>query len=330
MTFNGKVWLLGGYTNDVWSSSNGLDWARATNVAPWNARSYFGAVALNGKMWVMGGQAHPGLNFNDVWSSTDGVAWTRVTNNAPWGVRAGFGAVAFNGQMWVLGGDNSRASFNDVWSSSDGLNWTRMTNAAPWAARTGLGVVVLNSKMWVMGGQNYNTSPNLFNDVWSSSDGANWTQVTAAAGWSARCDFAAVALHGQICVIDGFYSCHDVWASGDGVTWTCLAKPAPWTARYDCQALDLNGQLWLLGGYCFSAFTNDVWVTTPALAITQAGGSVTVSWPYPSTDFNLEHNPGLAATGWTSIDSSPVQAGSQWQFSVSAPAGLGFYRLHYQ
>ncbi|MGK4277507.1 hypothetical protein, partial [Escherichia coli] len=83
MAFNGQMWVLGGDTrapyngtgptNDVWSSSNGVTWACLTNAAPWSARSFFGAVAFNGQMWVMGGL---GMAGNDVWSSSDGVNWT--------------------------------------------------------------------------------------------------------------------------------------------------------------------------------------------------------------------------------------------------------------
>ena len=38
----------------------GGSWSQATNAAPWGGRDSFGAVALNGQMWVMGGNTGNG------------------------------------------------------------------------------------------------------------------------------------------------------------------------------------------------------------------------------------------------------------------------------
>jgi hypothetical protein len=262
VALNGQIWVLGGFsffamgpTNDVWSSSNGVSWTCLTNTAPWSARGGFGAVAFNGQMWVLGGSASASVT-NDVWSSSDGVTWTCVTNAAPWTARSGFGAVALNGQMWVLGG-----ATNDVWSSSDGLTWTCVTNAAPWSPRSGFGAVACNGRLWVLGGSTDLYGMALVNDVWSSSDGLNWTQVTAGAQWAARSGLQVLALNGQITVLGGAAGGtldNDVWSSSDGATWTCVASAAQWSARSVGGAVVLNGQMWLLGGQGPGA-ASDVW-----------------------------------------------------------------------
>src|SRR5579862_942014 len=55
-----------------------------------------------------------------------------------------------------------------------GTNWAQVTPAAPWAPRYVHAALVFNGRMWVLGG---NQGGSYFNDVWSSSDGTNWTQV---------------------------------------------------------------------------------------------------------------------------------------------------------
>jgi len=52
--------------NDVWYSSNGINWTRATPVASWSGRAYHTSVVYDNNIWVMGG--YVGSNrWNDVW-----------------------------------------------------------------------------------------------------------------------------------------------------------------------------------------------------------------------------------------------------------------------
>jgi hypothetical protein len=133
--------------------------------------------------------------------------------------------------------------------------------------------------MWVLGGGTDDGSH--FNDVWSSPDGTNWTEVTAAAPWSIRDSFGGGMLNGRMWVFGGYsgYSnstVNDVWSSSDGTNWTEVTAAAPWGARGYFTAVVFNGQMWVLGGsvYWNSAFTNDVWSTTGA--ITTATNNVPV------------------------------------------------------
>jgi hypothetical protein len=70
---------------------------------------------------------------------------------------------------------------------------------------------VFNGQIWVLGGW----GGSYFNDVWSSSDGTNWTQVTPVASWGARSQFPAVVFNGQIWVLGGYNGgiLNDVWSS---------------------------------------------------------------------------------------------------------------------
>jgi len=269
-TFSNAALTAAGFAPSI--TVLGTSWTEATNAASWSGRYSFGAVPLNGQLWVLGGNNGSG-SLNDVWSSSNGVTWTEATNAAPWGARYDFGAVPLNGQLWVLGGFNGGSYFNDVWSSSDGVNWTEATNSAPWSARTQLGAVSFNGQLWVMGGY---ANSGYLSDVWSSSNGVNWTEVTNAAPWNARSSFGAVAFNSQMWVLGGHYNNYvnfnDVWSSSNGLTWTEATNSAPWSARTGLGAVPLNGQLWVLGGGNGHPNNNvgDVWSSSDGMNWTEA------------------------------------------------------------
>ena len=61
-----------------------------------------------------------------------------------------------------------------------GINWTAATKDADWTDRMEHASVVFDGNMWVIGGtigEGPPTIPPLLNDVWNSSDGANWTKL---------------------------------------------------------------------------------------------------------------------------------------------------------
>jgi hypothetical protein len=140
VVFNNKIWVMGGQTednesgdymplNDIWSSTDGLNWTKELEHAPWAARSMHTATVFNNKIWVMGG------GFNDVWSSVDGIHWIEETEGAPWELRWGHVSFVFNNKLWVVGGFNYYPEvstvYADAWSSSDGENWTQETSEIP-------------------------------------------------------------------------------------------------------------------------------------------------------------------------------------------------------
>ena len=71
--------------------------------------------------------------------------------------------------------------------------------------------------------------------MWSSSDGKNWTLVTAHAPWRPRMFLSAVSFRDAIYIIgghDGQNQLRDVWASNDeGVTWIQVCQAAQWEGR---------------------------------------------------------------------------------------------------
>lgn len=67
----------------------------------------------------------------------------------------------------------------------------------------------------------------------------------------------------------------------------------------------------------------------PLLTIIPTGtNAVVISWPAPSTGFNLQQNSDLKTTNWVSAG-SPTVVGGQNQVVVTPPTGNRFYRLKY-
>ena len=185
--FDNKMWIGGGMDslnsgyahNDVWYSSDGITWTRATSSAEWSARVYACSWVFDNKIWIGGGKTSSASYFHDVWYSSDGVTWTSATSSAGWAGRAWACSWVFDNKLWIGGGYGGSAA-RDVWYSSDGVTWTRATSSAGWSARHGACSWVFDNKMWIGGGSTSQTTGSTvsgINDLWYSSDGVTWTQA---------------------------------------------------------------------------------------------------------------------------------------------------------
>lgn len=128
--FNNKLWLVGGheyrdgayfYTNDVWSSDDGVSWNLELARAPFAARANHRLAVFNGRLWLIGGVSADAA-FKDVWSSADGVNW-HEHSTPPFSPRSGFGLIEHQNLLLVIGGGGVFGS--DIWSTQDGENWRK-------------------------------------------------------------------------------------------------------------------------------------------------------------------------------------------------------------
>jgi len=133
-----KLWLIGGFeidafmaltlTNDVWSTSDGVNWVEETSGAEFSARNEHQIVRFNNgsgdKLWLIGG--NDGITKNDIWSSSDGVHWTEETTSASFSGRYDHRVVRFNNgdgdKLWLIGGYFGEYK-NDIWFTSNGVDW---------------------------------------------------------------------------------------------------------------------------------------------------------------------------------------------------------------
>ena len=222
------------FYNDVWSSRNGRRWEQLTSDAGWPPRAGLTSVVFRGEIYVFGGSFNDDsaviggppqrVYFNDVWKSRDGRTWELLTEAAPWLPRAGAAAVVKGGYIYLLGGEEgflcqpvgscTPPYFNDVWRTQDGVTWEEVTSSAGWSPRPGHQAVVLRNQIYVFGGFGQSQDPSqpfaAANpvDMWSSRDGAEWTQVTdnpwtASVPEDIKYDFDALSAGGSIYTFGG-------------------------------------------------------------------------------------------------------------------------------
>lgn len=225
VVYDNKLWVMGGYNpgeirndtyyEDVWSTTDGIEWELVNEYAPWLGRRGHAVVAFDDgsgeAMYLAGGYSvdeESGYRqyCNDVWRSTDGVNWTQIKERTyaepdsldTWFPRAGHAMVVANhgGQdyIYIIGGRTqledhngtyAQKYFSDVWRSTDGIDWEKLDNNN-YGRRASHAAAVdpANGKIYVQGGMHgiiFEAAGNAaypiekWNWLWSSPDGVNWT-----------------------------------------------------------------------------------------------------------------------------------------------------------
>ncbi len=277
------------------SEKRDYQWVCVTDTTPLPAGRGAGALVYHDRMWLLGGAGPTdyfprGATGNDVWSSSDGRAWRQEKAQSfkegefdtvgDWEGRHSAGYAVFADKMWIVGGDAEQHHYQpDVWSSSDGRSWTRATQRAPWGERTLHHTLVFLDRMWILGGQ---TTTDLvpdgapyrvFNDVWSSNDGATWVEVPAKGEvWQPRSAIMQGAVHGgRMWVVGGGADenlsagfdhpqrMSDVWSSPNGAEWTREAETTPFTPRSHQSVVAWDDRLWVIGGYSDEGSADGGW-----------------------------------------------------------------------
>jgi hypothetical protein len=164
--------------------------------------------------------------------------------------------------------------------------WVNVTKQAAFAPRDGAGALVYKDKLWLLGGWNPGDKrhfPRICNnEVWSSSDGAQWTlekpntfldrTFDPTSDWEGRHTAGYVVFKDRMWIVGG--DCNqghyhdDVWSSADGRTWELVnrGKEVPWGPRALHYTLTFKDKIWVLGGQTVpgiaaapEAFYRDVW-----------------------------------------------------------------------
>jgi hypothetical protein len=203
-SFNDDSSIVGGpptrvYFNDVWKSSDGVNWLAVTTNAPWAPRAGGALVAKGGYIYLIGGEdgflcdpARPDRcppYFNDVWRSPDGAAWELVTPAAAWSPRPGHQAVVLANQIYLFGGFGlstdptnpfKPSNPRDLWVSSDGANW-RLISESPWNATTSEEIKYDFKALAVTGGKG-GMPPSIFTfggdrETFNFADAGNYLRV---------------------------------------------------------------------------------------------------------------------------------------------------------
>ena len=246
------------YHSDILVSpdGNGEDWITLRADVPFSERAFFGEVVHNGRIYILGGWAYNWRRSPEIWSSADGLTWQLEATNPGFGPDGigGLVVLSHNGSIYVIGGDegDSGGYQNDVWSSADGKEWRLVTDNAGFAERAYFSGVVHNGTMFVFGGYDATEdhSSSIYNDVWASTDGANWVKLSSPFGSDACCR-AAVSYDGKIVVMGGDYEntgrhSSAVWSSADGINWELVSNGAM-LGRHSHSAAVYNGKIFVMG-----------------------------------------------------------------------------------
>ena len=210
IVFQNKIWIIGGgglsntFYNDVWSSSDGINWVQETGNTGFPGRFAHTSEVFDNKLWILGGRDQFSY-FNDVWSSSDGVNWTQETDNGAFMPRGYHSSAVFEDKIWVIGGFAS-GDKNDVWSSIDGINWVQETTNAGFSERGGQSTAIYKNRIWVIAG-------GLNNDVWSSADGIQWNIEISNADFDDRGEQANFVFNDKLWIVGGWMGSllNDVW-----------------------------------------------------------------------------------------------------------------------
>ncbi|CAA0099673.1 Uncharacterised protein [BD1-7 clade bacterium] len=247
IVFNNKLWVIGGidnnitFLNDVWSSTDGIDWVEETSEAAFSKRAGHDVIVFDSKLWLVGGIGDDRMPLNDVWSSTDGISWNLESVSANFSPRIGHQLAVFNSELWLIGGGVT----NEVWSTTDGINWVERTSPEVFSPRDNHQVVVFNNRLWVIGGR---TDMSEQNDVWFSTNGINWGRATDSAEFTARARHQILKFDNELWLVGGEFL-NDVWFSSDGVTWLEKTPAAAFSKRIGHKASVFNNRLLITGGF---------------------------------------------------------------------------------
>ena len=247
------------YHSDILVSpdGNGEDWITLRADVPFSERAFFGEVVHNGRIYVLGGWADNWRRHPEIWSSADGLTWQLEGTNPGFGPDGigGLVALSHNGSIYVIGGDegDSGGFQNDVWSSADGKEWRLVTDNAGFAERAFFSGVGHNGTMFVFGGDYYVAEEDsyiFYNDVWASTDGASWVELSSPFG-QGNCCQAAVSYNDKIVVMGGYYEntgrySSAVWSSADGINWE-LVSNGTMLGRHTHSAAVYNGKIFVMG-----------------------------------------------------------------------------------
>ncbi len=299
--YNNKIWMIGGLnkggaginglSNDVWSSSDGINWdcefgsyTLATNgiacnhASPaWEPRFSHRLLVYDDpsdspdkgdQLYLLGGcndtsgglASCPNGGLHDVWVYNDtDEAWTQKTSSALPGAYEPSAAVYDNKMFYI----KSKVAYY----STDGVTWTA-TPTAPYSTRIGQESLTFDGKLWVMGG--YGSSR--LNDIWYTTDplAGTWTQATSAAAWPGRYTFGAVVYNDKMWILSGnreganvqeWLSSNEVWSSSDGINWFRVADNTEWHGRDFFNATVFDNRIWLAGGDTLASTDTTVWAS---------------------------------------------------------------------
>ena len=126
-------------------------------------------------------------------------------------------------------------------------SWVLVNPHTPFSPRDTAEDFVFAGKMWISNG--WRSGNILTRDLWSSTDGVNWTLVSDATPYDPYSEM--VVYDGKVWAIKG-----SVWNSADGLHWQKVLDKTPFGDRGYGETVVFKDRIWQLGS------GKDVWSTT--------------------------------------------------------------------
>jgi hypothetical protein len=165
LAFKNKMWVIGGNTkptggswamkSDVWSSTDGVNWIKATEDAGFSAAAKANVVATTHYLYFLG----EGTDTS-VWRSADGASWEKILDQRPTGTNFSFAVAIHGGEIYTIGGSKTNAG---VWKSPDGVIWESVSTGSTIPEREDHISISYLDKIWMYQGVNAGYKA----DIWS-------------------------------------------------------------------------------------------------------------------------------------------------------------------
>jgi hypothetical protein len=128
-----------------------------------------------------------------------------------------------------------------------GVKWMKVTGKAAFSPRDTAEGVIFGEAMWLSNG--YYHGNKLSRDLWRSTDGKTWTQVSDKTPYDGYSEM--VVYKGKLWAVK-----KSVWSSTDGKDWTQVLAKTPFGTRGYGELVVFKDKMWQLGS------GSDVWNTT--------------------------------------------------------------------
>jgi hypothetical protein len=222
-----QLWVISGdLEEDVWSSSDGINWRRRSEQAPFGKRYTPNAVSDGRRIFLYAGQRWLPYDWcafepecevyapNDVWSSADGAVWSVLTASAPWRGRGLIhGGAYFNGRLYLVGGGlklglpgttwaETVSESSDIWSSADGVTWRLEAIELGFKPRTHFSITGSPIGCFVSDGS-VGTQGNFSNDVFFADDCVHFAPIPDTPPMQKRHASSLTWFNGSIVILGG-------------------------------------------------------------------------------------------------------------------------------
>jgi hypothetical protein len=162
--------------------------------------------------------------------------------------------------------------------------WVLRKTTADFGARYAHTALVFNSKVYIIAG----STGSYQKDVWSSTNGVDFTAVTRNAEFGNRMGHSSVVFNAPLTTTPAMWVIgggdpflkNDAWYSTDGIFWTAATTSTDFGTRTRHASVVFNNEIWVIAGIS-AGYTADVW---------HSSDGVTWSLATASAEFGVRAN----------------------------------------